>query len=104
MKTSALQSTGYYIGEASTLWDASVIEAAMAFTAPGEISGAIRMEDGVCILQYVGEVQGGEVDMAKVYDVMTAEARAAAQDKAYAEQKAAWLAEANAKYYPERMQ
>ena len=104
MKNAALQSGGYYISEYSTFWSDSVIEAAMAFTSPGEISDAIRTPEGVCILQYVGELQGGEVDMAKVYDAITAEARAAAQDKAYADQKAAWLAEANAKYYPERMQ
>lgn len=104
MKNPGLKASGYYISADSALWDSAVIEAAMAFTAPGEISGVIRTADGVCILQYAGEVQGGEVDMAKVYDAMTAEARTTAQDKAYSDQKAAWLAEANAKYYPERMQ
>ena len=104
MDSVALSGSGYYISADSDLWSKEVVQAAMALTTPGQLSGAIRGSDGVYILEYVGEVQGGEVDMALVYDAMTADAAAAAQEKAWEAQKSAWLAEANVKYYPERMQ
>ncbi len=104
MKTNALRDMGYYISANSTRWDAAVIRAAMALSAPGDISEPVRGQDGVYILQYAGDVPGGEVDMARVYDAMIADAVTAAQDAAFEVQKEAWLAEANVQYYPERMQ
>ena len=104
MKIASLRAAGYYVSASTTRWPAAFVEAAMALQAPGEVSGVIALEDGACILQYVGEVKAGEVDMAKVYDAITAEALAAAQDIAYDAQLTKWLDEADPKYYPERMQ
>lgn len=104
MKNAELRATGYYVKADSTGLDSAVVEAAMQMSTVGEISGIIRTEDGVCILQYVGEVSGGDVDMATVYDAITARALSSAQEIAYDAQLAAWLEEADVKYYPERMQ
>ena len=104
MKTSPLKDMGYYISANSDRWDKNVIQAAMALAAPGDISAPVRGLDGLYILQFAGNVPGGEVDMAKVYDAMIADAITDAQDAAFEAQKEAWLAEADVKYYPERMQ
>ena len=92
-----------YVKAGSASLPAEVVSVAMEMTAPGQLSAIIRVENGVCILQYVGEVQGGAVDMAAVYDAITAEALAEAQDIAYEAQVTAWLEEAAPKYYPELM-
>lgn len=104
MKTEPLHESGYYISEKTTLWPENVVAAAMALTKPGDISPVLELDDGACILSYVGPVAAGDVDMAKVYDEVSAAALAAAQDIAYDAQLTAWLEEADAKYYPERMQ
>ena len=104
MKANHLKEMGYYVSANSDRWEDAVIEAAMALAAPGDISAPVRGADGLYILQYVGNVPGGEVDMARVYDAVIGDALTAAQDEAFEQQKAAWLEEANAKYYPERMQ
>ena len=104
MKTGHLRDMGYYVSATSTRWDEAVVQAAMALAAPGDISVPVRAADGVYILQYAGDIPGGNVDMAKVYDAMIADAVTAAQDEAFEAQKEAWLAEAEVKYYPERMQ
>ena len=104
MKDSALRATGYYVKAGSTGLDSAIVETAMQMTTAGQVSGIFRTGSGVCILQYVGEVRGGEVDMASVYDAITSDALSSAQDAAYAAQVSAWLEEADAKYYPELMQ
>lgn len=104
MKAGHLKDMGYYVSADSARWDENVVQAAMALAAPGDVSEPIRAADGLYILQYAGNVPGGEVDMARVYDAMIADAVTAARDAAFETQKEAWLAEAGVKYYPERMQ
>lgn len=103
MKTAPLRESGYYISEKTTLWPENVVAAALALTNPGDTSPVLALDDGACILSYVGPVAAGDVDMAKVYDDVSATALAAAQDIAYDARLTAWLEEADAKYYPERM-
>lgn len=96
--------TGYYVSKDSVLWSPEMISAAMALKQPGDISGAVRMADGVCILQYVGEVQAGEVALEDVKDELMHQTLDNAKYSAYEQQLNQWLEEANVKYYPERMQ
>lgn len=104
MKDANLSKTGYYISEKSMLWAPEVISAAMALKNPGDISGVVRMADGVCILEYVGQVQAGEVSLEDVKEEMQRETLDSAKYNAYEQQLNKWLEEANVKYYPERMQ
>lgn len=104
MKDEAQRETGYYISEKSMLWSEEMIAAAMALEKPGDISAAVRMADGVCILEYVGEVQAGEVPLADVKEEMQRTTLDSAKYSAYEAQLNKWLEEANAVYYPERMQ
>lgn len=104
MKTEPLRTTGYYVKQGSAALPEAVVSAAMEMTAAGQISDIIRIENGVCILQYAGEVRGGEVDVATVYDSITADARTEAGDSIYESKISAWMEAADVKYYPERMQ
>lgn len=104
MKDAKLKETGYYIGETSQLWPQSVVDAAKAFTEPGQISEILRTEDGVCILQYVGEVPQGAVALEDVKPYLAQETLEDAKNREYERQLDAWVQEANPQYYPERMQ
>lgn len=93
-----------YISADSALWVQTIIDAAMALENPGDTSAAIRTEDGVYLLQYVGDVPSGAVGMREVYDAISAQTQEAARTLAYEAQINAWIDEADAKYYPERLQ
>lgn len=104
MRDAQLRSTGYYINENSQLWAQSLIEAAMALSEPGQISQSVRTEDGVYILQYVGEVAEGAVPLEKVADYLREDVLNDLRQQVYQQQLDAWVQEANPQYYPERMQ
>ena len=104
MKDEDLLKTGYYISAKSMLWSEELISAAMALKQPGDVSGVVRTADGVCILEYVGEVQAGEVPLENVKEALRQQTLESAKYSAYEAQLNQWLEEANAKYYPERMQ
>ena len=76
----------------------------MALENIGDISGIVRVGDGVCILQYAGEVPAGEVPLDDVREALTESALENVRYAAYELQLNEWLKEANAVYYPERMQ
>lgn len=104
MRDERQRAMGYYVSANSTLWPEEFVAAAMALENVGDYSEPVRTEDGVCILQYVGEVPEGEVPLEDVREALTAEVLEAARDEAYAAQTDEWVAEENPNYYPERMQ
>ena len=88
----------------SSSWTQEIVDAAMALKAPGDVSAVLRTDDGVYILQYVGDVQEGTVSMNDVYDELSAQTLETARYLAYETQINTWMEEADPKYYPERMQ
>ena len=104
MKDEMLRGTGYYVSEDSLLWSSEMIEAAMALENVGDISGMIRLDGGVGLLQYVGEVPEGAVAYEDVKEALTQETLANMKQETYDAQLATWIESANVKYYPERMQ
>lgn len=104
MTDAALREKGYYVSADSPLWSQEVISAAMALENAGDISGMVRTADGVCILQYVGEVPAGEVALEEVRAELTQETLEGKRYSAYENQLEQWIEEADAVYYPERMQ
>ena len=88
----------------SSLWTQELVDAAMALVSPGDVSGVVRTDDGVYILQYIGDVPEGTVSMNEVYDQLSAQTRETARYLAYETQINSWMEEADPKYYPERMQ
>ena len=88
----------------SRSWTQEIVDAAMALKAPGDVSGVVRTDDGVYILQYIGDVPEGTVSMNEVYDQLSAQTLETARYLAYETQINSWMEEADPKYYPERMQ
>ena len=76
----------------------------MALRVPGDVSAAVRTGDGVYLLQYVGDVPEGTVSMNDVYDAISAQTLETAQYMAYENRINSWIEEADAKFYPERLQ
>lgn len=103
MKDEHLRRTGYYVSKESLLWPAQIIDAAMSLEKVGDISGAVRVADGVCILQYAGDVKAGPVPLDDVKVHLAGDVLEDACYEAYEQQLSAWMNEAGAKYYPERM-
>jgi len=103
MLTEEIARTGYYVSRDSLLWPKQMIDAAMSLKTAGDISEPFRMNGSVCILEYIGEVPSGVISIDLVYDAVSAEALDLARMKAYDEQAAKWMEEAEVKYYPERM-
>ena len=99
-----MRKMGYYVSSDSTLWPEAFISAAMALEEVGDYSEPVRTEEGVCILQYLGDVPEGEVPFEDVRDVLAEEALDTLRYRAYAAKTEEWLEEANPSYYPERMQ
>ena len=103
MRNSSLRKTGYYVSENSVVWAPAIVEETMALQNAGDLSGIIRLDDGVCILQYLGEVTPGAVPQAAIYEEISAETLENAQYDAYNAQVEAWLQAANPTFYPERL-
>ena len=95
---------GYYVAADSQMWSEAFVSAAMSLENVGDYSEPVRITEGVCILQYLGEVPEGEVPLADVREELAKEALEEARSEAYESQIQIWLEEANPKYYPERMQ
>lgn len=104
MKAGALKESGYYLSENSLLYSREMISAAMALENPGDHSGLVRVPEGICILEYVGEVPAGAVALEDVQDALMEETLDQLRMEAYEAQMDQWLEEADAVYYPERMQ
>lgn len=95
--------TGNYISADSSLYDAKVIEAAMALKNPGDYSGLIRTDEGVCVMQLVGDVPAGPVAYEVVHDDMAQQTLDNAKEAAYIEKCNEWLEEVSPVYYEDRM-
>ena len=95
---------GYYVSADSVMWSEAFVSAAMALENVGDYSGLVRIPEGVCILQYLGEVPEGEVPLEDVREALAEETLEVARSEAYERQILTWLEEANPRYYPERMQ
>lgn len=98
------KTTGYYISANSTQWAGDFLEGCMMLEEPGQVSTPVHSVSGVHIIQYVADVTPGEVPLADVRDAIADYLLSDLQEEAYDAQVAAWIAEANAKYYPERLQ
>ena len=103
MRDPGLRKTGYYVSENSVVWAPAIVEETMALQNAGDLSGIIRLDDGVCILQYLGEVTPGAVPQAAIYEEISAETLENAQYDAYNAQVEAWLQAADPTFYPERL-
>lgn len=98
------KTTGYYISNSSTQWASEFVEGCMMLEEPGQISTPIHTVSGVHLIEYVADVPAGEVPLSEIRDALSEQVLEDLQEAAYDEQIAQWIADADAKYYPERLQ
>ena len=94
---------GYYVSVGSQLLDPDFVAAAMALSAPGDVSEPIECADGIYLLRYEGDVTPGPVPFETFLE--DAEMRASVEDNLranyYNETVERWLDEAEIVLYPE---
>ena len=98
------KTTGYYISNNSTQWASEFVEGCMMLEEPGQVSTPIHTVSGVHLIQYVADVPAGEVPLSEIQDALSEQVLEDLQEAAYNDQIAQWIADADAKYYPERLQ
>ena len=99
-----LEDTEIFVMEQSLLMPEEVVRAAWALENVGDFSEPVRLDDGVAILIYAGDVTEGEVPLSEAKEAIRAELLPIAQFEAYNAMVNDMVAAANPKYYPERMQ
>ena len=104
MQQSPAKENGYPVSADSTNWVSEFTEAAMALAKVGDTSSqGVRTSYGIHILKYVSDAVEGEVGLDSVRDVLEAEVLADKQDTLYNSTLEAWVQEANAKIYLDRL-
>ncbi len=103
LNTDKLRAEGFYITDSSFVNSAEFVEGSLLLDAPGDISTPLRSIYGVHLVQYIGDVPAGEVPLSEIRDEVRAEALELKQQEYYESQREAMLAQANVRYYPERL-
>ncbi|MBR6767189.1 MAG: peptidylprolyl isomerase [Clostridia bacterium] len=99
-----LSKTGYFVSADTLLWSAEFIEGSMMLQNVGEISTPLRSPSGLHIVQYAADIKPGAVSITEVYNALKQETLELKQADYYEAQRDIWLTEADAKFYPERLQ
>ena len=103
METSPAKENGYPVTADSTNWVTEFRDAAMALENVGDVSEPVRSEYGIHIIKYVSDAAEGEVGLDAVREALESEVLAQKQDEAYTAAVEAWVEEADAKIYKDRL-
>lgn len=93
----------YVVGAEVVNYVAPFTEASMALEAIGDVSEPVLTDYGYHILQYSGDVAEGPADLEDVRDELHADTLADKQAQVFGALMDTWVAEAQVKTYPERM-
>jgi len=94
---------GYVVGSEVTTFVAPFTAGAMALESIGAVSQPVLTDYGYHILQYSADVAEGPVALDAVRDIVHEDALAAKNAEVFAAAMEAWVAEADVKTYPQRM-
>lgn len=99
------KSRGYLVCDGLSLYEQSFQDAAMALENVGDVSGElVKTNYGYHILQYAGEIAGGEVEYTdEIKDEIFSEMLEEAQNAAYEAAVTQWVSEADVKTFPKVM-
>jgi len=89
----------YFVCEGAGVWDPVFTQAAMALETVGQISGPVRMSDGVHILCYWRDVPPGPVAYEEAADYVAENASYQAEGEAYSAAVEKWMEELGAQIY-----
>ena len=103
METSPAKENGYPVSADSTNWVTEFRDAAMALANVGDVSEPVRSEYGIHIIKYVSDAAEGEVGLDAVREALESELLTQKQDEAYNAAVEAWVEEADAKIYKDRL-
>lgn len=92
-------SGAYYVCAGAQLWAPAFTEAAMALTEPGQISGPVRMADGIHILFYNADLAAGPVPYEQVRDYVAESVVYQLESQAYAAALDSWMDQLGAHVY-----
>ncbi|MBQ9952507.1 MAG: peptidylprolyl isomerase [Clostridia bacterium] len=105
VKYEPVKSTGYTVSANSfNQFSSEFIEGCMMLENIGDVSVPVHSVGGVHIIKYIGDAVPGEVALENLRATLEAEVLAEKQELSYIEQEAQWIVDANAKYYPEKLQ
>ena len=77
-------------------------DAAMALAQPGDISGLVQTDGGICIIRYVEDVPAGQVAYEEVKDALLVNYEAELKSSLYNATVLGWIEEANVQYHLDR--
>ena len=103
MESSPAKEDGYPVSADSTNWVTEFRDAAMALANVGDVSEPVRSDYGIHIIKYVSDAVEGEVGLDAVRDALESEVLTQKQDEAYNAAVEAWVEEADAKIYKDRL-
>ena len=103
MKSSPQKETGYAVCEGFASFDPAFTSAAMALKAVGEVSAAVRGQNGIHIIKYVSDIAEGAVALDKVKETISGELLTTKQEDTYNTQITTWVSESGVKTYKDRM-
>ncbi|NMD37493.1 MAG: hypothetical protein GYA87_02280 [Christensenellaceae bacterium] len=103
MMNSPTKETGYPVCKGSTQYDMSFTTAAMALEKINDISPASKGIYGYYIIKYVSDVPEGSLPLETLSDKIENELLLNKQNEAYENQIEAWVNEANAKIYKNKL-
>lgn len=103
MTVSPAKEQGYLVCEGYTGMVEPFVTGAMALASVGDVSPAVRSTFGVHIIKYESDVAEAETPIEDVRETIMSSLLTTKQDTAFNEQLDAWVTEANAKIYKDRM-
>ena len=95
---------GYPVSEATTAVVESFTQGAMALESVGDISQPVRSSFGYHILRYAADIPEGPAELETVRTTVHDELLAAKKEAVYQEMEETWLAAADIRKFPERME
>ena len=99
MQSEPTKTRGYYVSSESTNWETNFRDAAMALNQVGDYTTEpVVSGSGVHIIEYAGDVAGGEVPLEDVHDALYDEALETAKEDHATETMDGWVEEVNPTY------
>lgn len=102
LRREPMRSTGYCVSAQSTAFSKNFVDAAMALEKIGDISDPVRMDTGIYILRYAGDVPEGEVPYEQVRDQLLDGCLEEKKNRLYNSTVEGWLKDANIVYHTDR--
>ena len=94
---------GYYVSADSVMFDENFVTAAMGLANIGDVSEPVYQDGGIYLLRYASDVAEGQVAYEDIAEEHRYDSEQEIKDSHYNEIVEQWLAEANVKYYPEKL-